>query len=259
MFAYLSRLFSIPSVGLALAACAGFEAKAQISAPLVGLIAGEGPSIREIRPVLGVLGASSVQSPIQLPRDVSRVYLAPGGGWALAQQRGHALGLVTFKGIEPSAVQTIADAAPSPDLVSFSPLGRSAGLFSRSGVFQILTGLDATPRVAFQANFYDPSGVKKMAVSDDGQVLAVLTTAGQVYLLFSSTAPLLAYAGSPLLGIAFLPSQSTAVLADGGNGMVNLARIVNGVPAVQTVTGNLSSGGGKRWLRCPETERQLLS
>jgi hypothetical protein len=269
MLANLSR-FSIASITLALAAVAGFEARAQMSAPLVGLIGGESASLGEIRPVLGVMGASSIQAPIRLPRELSHVYLAPTGGWALLVQgnpierglvrlRGGEpaapagrpdlvagrLGLVAFKGSEPGPVQAIADAAPNPSLVSFSPLGRSAGLLASSTVIQVLTGLDSTPRVAFEAAFSDPSGVKKMAVSDDGQLLAVLTAAGQVYMLSNSMAPVLAYAASPASGMAFLPNQSTAVIADAGNGTMNLASVVNGVPAVRTVAAGVSSSGGE--------------
>jgi hypothetical protein len=269
MFANSSCRFSIASVALALAAVAGFEARAQMSAPLVGLIAGENSSLSQIHPVLGVLGASSIQAPILLPREISRVYLAPTGGWALVQQSRRApglvtfgssepaalagrsgsiadqLGLVAFKGSVPGAVQAIADAAPNPSLVSFSPLGRSAGLLASGGVIQVLTGLDSTPRVAFEVHFPDPSGVKKMAVSDDGQLLTVLTAAGQVYLLSNSIPPLLAYAASPSSGIAFLPNQSTAVIADAGNGTVNLASVVNGAPVVRLVAAGVSSSGGE--------------
>jgi len=264
MLAHLSRSCSLASVGLALGAVAGFDARAQMSAPLVGLVASEHRS--EVRPVLGVLGASSIQAPITLPPGVSRVYLAPTGGWALVQQRGRAarlvgsrgseppgksdsitdqLGLVTFRGSVPSAIQAIADAAAIPDLVSFSPLGGSAGLLTSLSVIQVLTGLDSTPRVTFEVDFFDPSGLKKIAVSDDGQLLAALTAAGQVYLLSGSTAPLLACAASPSAGIAFLPNRSTVVIADAGNGTMTLANMVNGVPVVQTVTGSLSSSGGE--------------
>ena len=88
MLANLSRLSPIASIALALAAIPGFEARAQMSAPLVGLIGAETPSLKEIRPVLGVLGASSIRPPIQLSREISGIYLAPTGGWALVVQRG---------------------------------------------------------------------------------------------------------------------------------------------------------------------------
>ncbi|HUI53504.1 MAG TPA: hypothetical protein VLY04_00945 [Bryobacteraceae bacterium] len=224
---------------------AAAEANAQMSAPVVGLIASaEGPGRTEIRPVLGVLGASSIQAPIYLSTELSRVYLAPIGGWALLLRRGKEPGLITFKGTVPGGVQAIANAATNPSRVSFSPLGRSAALLSNDAI-QVLTGLDAAPQVAFQVSFRDPSGVQKVALSDDGQLLAVVTGAGQVYMLSNSMAPMLAYAGSPALGMAFLPSQSAIVIADGGSGTINLARIVNGVPAVQTVTGSLSASSAE--------------
>jgi hypothetical protein len=243
MLANLSRHCSIVGIGLMLAAGVASDARAQMSAPLVGLIAGESHS--EIRPVLGVLGASSIQASIHLPRGVLHVHLAPMGGWALVQQRGKPSGLVTFNGSVPSDVQTIADVAPNPELVSFSPLGRSAALLVSSSVIQVLTGLDSTPRVAFEVNFSDTSGMKKIAVSDDGQLLAVLTAAGQVYLLSNSTAQMFVYAGSPSLGLACLPNQATIVIADGANGAMRLASIVNGGPVVQPVTGSLSVGSGE--------------
>ena len=170
MLAKLSRCFSIASIGLALGAVAGFDARAaQMSAPVVGLIGGESASPGGIRPVLGVMGASSIQAPIRLPREISRVYLAPTGRWALVQQSRRApgpaafvgsrpatvsrkldstaaqLGLVAFTGSEPGVVQAIAGAAPNPSLVSFSPLGKSAGLLASSKAIQVLTGLDSAP------------------------------------------------------------------------------------------------------------------
>jgi hypothetical protein len=167
------------------------------------------------------------------------------GGWALVQQRGKPSGLVTFSGSVPSDVRTIADVAPNPEMVSFSPLGRSAALLVSSRVIQVLTGLDSTPRMAFEVNFSDPSAVKKIAVSDDGQLLAVLTAAGQVHLLSNSTAQLFVYAGSPSLGLTWLPNQATIVIADGANGAMSLASIVNGGPVVRPVTGSLSVGSGE--------------
>ena len=99
--------------------------------------------------------------------------------------------------------------------------------------------------MAFEAPFSDPSGVKKIAVSDDGQLLMVLTAAGQVYMLSNSTAPLLAYAASPSSGIAFLPNQSAAVIVDAGNRTMSLASVVNGAPVVRTVAAGVSSSGGE--------------
>jgi hypothetical protein len=240
MFTRLSRHYSIGSLGLLMATLAGLNATAQMSASLVGLIAGESLGRGEVRPVFGVLGASSIQAPVNLPREISLVWLAPTGSWTLVQQRG-AMGLITFAGSAPGAVQSIAGPLPTPDLVSFSPMGGYAGLYSASsGFIQILNGLGPSPHAVSQVNFYDPSGVKKIAVSDDGRLLMILTAAGQVYIVSSSMTPMLAYAGSPTLGIVFLPNQSTAVIADGANGTLSLVVTADGVPQVQTVANSLS-------------------
>ena len=209
MLAHLSRHGSIASIGLVLAVVTGFEAKAQTSAPLVGLIAGGSTSPSEIRPVLGVLGAASIRAPVLLSREVSKITW-PRRRLALVERRGGAPGLVTFKGSVPGAIQAIADATPNPALVSFSTLGKAAAL-ATSGAIQVLTGLDAKPQVAFQVSFSDPSGVKKIALSDDGRLLAVLTAAGQVYVLSGSISPRLAYTGWPRWD-RLSAGQSTAVI-----------------------------------------------
>lgn len=245
MLANFSRHHFIACFGLTLAAIGASDATAQMSAPVFGLIAGQSPSLGEIRPVFGVLGASSVQAPLRLPRLVSHVYLAPTGGWALVQLRGKEPGLVTFHGGVAGSVKTIAGAASNFQLVGFSPLGSSAGIVTSGNVIQVLTGLNATPRVAYEVNFYDVSGVKKLSVTDDGQLLAVATGAGQVYLLSNSAGPWFAYAGSASLGIAFLPEQTTLAIADAASGTLNLASLSGGAPVLRAVTSALTVYGGE--------------
>jgi hypothetical protein len=244
MSTHVSRFISSGSIALVVTFAAGSEAKAQMSAPLVGLVAAGGANSREIRSVVGVLGAASVQKPVPLPRDVSKAYLAPAGGWALILHRGGDLELLTFNGCIPGAIQSITGVGRDPEMVAFSPLGGSAALLYANGSLQVLDGLDATPHLAFEFNFDDPSGARRIAVSDGGQVAAVVTAVGQVDLLSKSTGQQLAYAGSPLLGVAFLPNQPTAVIADPGNGTIDLARLVDGTPDLQIVASGLSHSGG---------------
>jgi hypothetical protein len=209
---------------------------AQMSAPVVGWIAGQGPSRNQIQPIVGVLGASTVREPIRFSGDVLRVHLAPAAGWALIEQRGQAPGVMTLTGVTPGEVQSIAGVLPNPLLVIFSATGKSAALRFRSGVIQVLTGLNGSPQVAYQTEFSDPSGVNTMAVSDDGSTVAAATGAGMVYVLGNSAMPVLAYSGSRSMGLAFLPNQSAAVFADGGNGMISLCRMSGSSPSVQPVT-----------------------
>ena len=213
-----------------------------MSAPLVGMIAGQGQTRNQIQPVVGVLGASTVRAPISLGTNLLRVNLAPSGGWALIERRGQAPGLMTFTGITPGEVQAIAGVSPNPVRVSFSPTGKSAALSFSNGAIQVLTGLNGTPKMDYQTEFSDPAGMSALAVSDDGTVVAAVTGAGMVYVLGNSASQSLAYSGSRSLGIAFLPNQSTAVFADGGSGTVSLCRMAGGSPSVQTVSSVSFSG-----------------
>jgi len=127
--------------------------------------------------------------------------------------------------------------------VSFS-LWKVRRAAASSGVIQVLTGLDSTPRVAFEVDFRDPSGVKKMAVSDDGQLLTVLTAAARSICSPTRYHPLLACAASPPRGSLFCPTDlrlSSRMPATDAE----LASVVNGAPAVQPVAAGVSSSGGE--------------
>src|SRR5260370_25989847 len=106
----------------------------------------------EMGAVLGGPGAATLSPPIPLADGVTRIHLAPAQRWALAEQAGGAgLGLISFIGAVPGAVQLIDGALSTPDRVSFSPNGRAAALFS-AGTVQVLRGLDSAPTVAMQTH-----------------------------------------------------------------------------------------------------------
>lgn len=237
----MTRLLRYSRVSLALLApLAGAVAYAQISAPLVGMISGEGQARNEVRPVVGVMGASTLRAPIALGSNVVRVNLAPSGGWALVERRGMAPELVTFNGLTAGASQQIAGVFPAPALVAFSPTGKSAALRYPNGVIQVVTGLNATPQLAYQAEAPGASRVSALAVSDDGSAALAITAEG-VFLLGAGS-PQLVYAGSGAIGAAFLANQPAAVLADSGSGTISLRRIAGTSASVATV-GNLSFTG----------------
>lgn len=216
---------------------------AQMSAPMVGWIAGQGTDRNQILPIVGVLGSATVRGPLQMPNDVLHVHLAPAGSWALIEQRGHAPALMPISGTAAGALQPIAGVLTNPTQVSFSPTGTTAVMRFRTGAIQVVTGLDSSPTLAFQSEFSDPSGIYGLAVSDDGSAALAATGSGAVYLLAKAAAPVLAYNGSRSMGIAFVPNQSTAVFADGASGSVSLCRIA-GSPTVQTLA-NVSLAGSE--------------
>ena len=242
MMSRLSSFRFASGAGLLLLAGAVYV-HAQMSAPMVGWIAGQGTNRNQILPIVGVPGSATLREPLQLPNDVLHVHLAPAGSWALIEQRGHAPALMPISGTTAGALEPIAGVLTNPTQVSFSPTGKSAVMQFRTGAIQVVTGLDNSPALAFQAEFTDPSGIYALAVSDDGSAALAATGAGGVYLLAKAAAPVLAYSGSRSVGLAFVPNQSAAVFADGANGAVSLCRI-NGSPTVQTVANVSLSGNG---------------
>jgi hypothetical protein len=233
----IRSLFAAGSV-FAVAVCFG-----QVSTPVLGLLANSEGT--EISPVLGVLGASSVGSPIALPGGISRSYLAPGGGWALVRQRDGAVELLTFSGLTPGNVQTVAGALTSPDLVSFSPNGTSAALFSKAaGMVQVITALGTAPRIAYQFSTSGMLTPQSLGISDNSALALVLEEDGRVDLVSNGGNPQTLSRGNPNSGIAFLPGQSTAVLVDGRAGTLSLLTGLAGVPQVQQISGSLPSFAG---------------
>lgn len=215
---------------------------AQMSAPLVGIIGGMGSTRNQIQPLSGVLGASTVGVPIRFEGDSLRAHLAPSGTVAILEQRSRIPALVTFSGVTAGKLQQIPGVLAGPVQVSFSPTGKSAVIRFRTGQIQVLTDLNGSPHVAYQTEFSDFMEIGSLAVSDDGSAVLAVTRAGMLYALGESAPPRLAYAGSRPLGVAFLANQKTAVVADGGSGTINLCRMAESAPSVQTVA-NVSFSG----------------
>jgi hypothetical protein len=226
----------------------------QVSTPALGLLANaEGT---EISPVLGVLGASFVGSPIVLPTGISHVYLAPGGGWALVRQPDGGVGLLTFSGFAPGNVQTIPGALASPDLVSFSPTGKSAALFSAAaGVVQVITALSTTPQIAYQFSTSGMLSPQLLGISDNGAMMLIREEDGRVDLVSSGSNPQTVSRGNPNSAIAFLAGQSTAVLIDGTAGTLSLLTGLDGVPQVQQINGSLPALAGPVLVQTSEDGR----
>jgi hypothetical protein len=216
---------------LSVGAFAQSTSPGSMTAALAGLVAN--PELTEIRAVQGVPGASTVSHPIALPAGVRRVHLAPAQGWALVEQgsveQTGTLGLMSFSGAQPGRVIAIDSALSAPDVVSFSPSGRSAVLISKAaGKLQVLTGLDTTPKVAMQSDTSSLGEVSDAAVSDDGALSVALTSEGRAFLL-SPTPQLIFQGGSPS-GLSFLPDQPAVAIADGASANISVIDGLNSTP-----------------------------
>jgi hypothetical protein len=206
-----------------------------IGAPLVGLVTNQ--EMTEVRAIQGVPGSSTVSDPIALPVGVLRVHLAPGQGWALVENgSAHSLSILPFNGIEPRDAIPIGDAMSAPDLVSFSPSGRSAVIvWKAAAALQVLSGLDGVPRLMMQTGISSLGEIGAAAVSDDGTRASALMKDGHIFLLSPTQSPQLIFQADSPAGMSFLPDQQTVAIADGGAGTVSVIDGLNGVPFPRVV------------------------
>ena len=144
----------------------------------------------------------------------------------------------------PGSAIPLDNAISAPDIVGFSPAGRSAVIVSnRLAMLQVFTGLNGVPRLAMQTGISGLGEIGTAAVSDDGTLTVALTADGRVYLLSPSQTPQTIFqTGSPA-GITFLQNQPAVAIADGGAATVSVIDGLNGVPFTRvTIPGPKLSG-----------------
>ena len=210
----------------------------QMSNPLLGLAQSDDGA--QIQPVMGVLGSAGLAPAIALPSSVVKSHLAPGQGWALADDASGGLGLLKFSEGSLSAYQLIGNAAGGADLVAFSPRGTSAALAtSKTGLLQVLKGLDKSATVLALTLPKTGASLVSLAVTDAADLVVGLFDDGGVYLLYpGAAAQFVTRLGLPS-GIAFLPDQSALIVADGAAGLVS---VLDGVGASLQTRASVSVG-----------------
>jgi len=229
--------------------------------PVVGLVSSTNRV--EVRAILGVPGAALLSAPLPVPADVTRLYFAPGQQYALAERGGSSkpqyasrsraaslrtaslpLAVVTFTGAQLGALNPVIGIA-EPDIVSFSPSGGAAVLYSTSEAqLEVLTGLPSSPQISLQiARSSLPDDPQFLAIADDGVTLLEGSVHNAVYLIGSSTQPSLIFSATTLAAMIFAPASSTAAVFDSATGSVSLLQNVSGSPSTRLLTSGLSNLG----------------
>jgi len=187
--------------------------------PVLGFVSGSTPV--QLQPILGIPGASRLGDALPLPNTVTQLYLAPGHSYALAAQGPvNPIALLILR--VPSGSQTnptivaLPGVLAQPDLVAFSPTGRSAALYSQQeNRLQVLTGLPNSPQVARDMpDVHLANNPTKLAISDDAQALLIADGSGAVYALSGNTAPVPVYRTSNVSALAFVSQSHDAVVGD---------------------------------------------
>ena len=214
--------------------------------------AGEGysnPSVT-VRAILGVPGAAMLSGALTLPRGVAGAYFAPGQNFALIQRSAGNLALLQFNGTLAGPLQAISGSISRPDIVSFSPNGSAAAVFSTDeGRLTILNGLPASPQLSRDVSANLPAGIQALALADDGATLLAVTSDGRVLLLPSGGGTETIYSGGQLSGLVFAPASTDALVFDGDGSKVMLLQHVSTAPATRLLAQGLSGISGTALLQ----------
>jgi len=216
-----------------------------MQAPVLGFV--YDPNHGEVRAILGIAGASVLGGPMAVPAGVTGVNFAPSRNYALLARRGGGfIGLLTFQGAEEGSLIPICGAISQPDLISFSPSGNTAALYSTAaGQLQVISGLPQSPKLARIIGRDDlPDDVRFLAVADDGVTLLQGTVHSAVYLLPEGGSARLLYRAGDLGGMAFTPRSSDVVVFDREAGTAFLLQGVNNAGAYVLLAEGLTGVGG---------------
>lgn len=181
---------------------------AQVGGPLIGYV----PEGAHIRPMYGLPAAGAIGAPLPAGRDFALSAIAPNQSFVLvtAADTGE---VMVYK--LASGLATVSGAGTSPDALAISPGGSSAALwFPLTAKLQIVTGLPDSPAVrTIDASFLNASPLS-IAVSDDGQWVVGLWSAG-VYAFGPSSVVIPLQTDPGVVALSFFHNNHDLALATG--------------------------------------------
>jgi hypothetical protein len=240
-------------VSILLIFAAALPAAETIGGPVAGYVAGAAKA--ELRAIAGVPGSFGYSDPLPMPEGTTRVRVAPGQDFALAEQQDAAPAALVFSAGNVDHVTVLEGVMPAADWVAFSNGARSAVLFSAGNSrLQVVTGLPDAVRVLMDL---DPSALPETptsaAVSDDGNLVLVASTQS-VFVLQPGQAPRLVFSGTRIRSVAVMRNGVDAAVADDGAGSVHLLS----TPATAPSSRVLASGLYLLGEMCPSADGATL-
>ena len=220
------------------------NASKRMQSPVLGFVYAAGGS--EVRAINGIPGASTLSSPLTVPAGVTGIAFAPGQRSALVEgTNGVSIGVISFSGAVPGPRVQIAGGISTPDVISFSPNGAAAALYSASeGRLQVLAGLPDNPQLTREMRSGElPDAVRLLGIADDGVTLLEGTVNSVVYLLAGGGPQLLANV-SDLAGMVFTPQSNDALIFDRSAGTLSLLQSVSSVRSTRLLASGLTGLGG---------------
>jgi hypothetical protein len=230
-----------------------------MQSPVLGFVYAAGGG--EVRAILGIPGASILSHPLALPEGVTSVSFAPGQKYAIVEGvSGASIGLMTFPSADPGPLVQIGGGISQPDIVSFSPNGAAAVVYSTSeGHLQVIAGLPDSPQVTRDMTRSTlPDAVRLLALADDGVKLLEGTVNNAVYLL-AIGGPQLLESVADLGGIVFVPKSNDALIFDRNAGTLSLLQSVSSAPSSRLLANGLTGLDSKIALQVDSGRAMITS
>jgi len=220
---------------------AGILYSADIGGPIAGYATDS--SQTQLRAVLGVPGAFAFSAPLALPSGVSRLRLAPGQDYAIAERSGDAPVILTLHSGSVDRVIPIDGAMAMSDWVAFSPRAGSAMLISSEAHrLQVLTGLPGSPRIRTDIDLNRlPEAPATGAVSEDGGLVVLASRTTLYRLSDGGDAQLLLSLGS-IPSVSLVNATDVAV-ADSSMGAVHVVHNIASKAEAHVVVSGLANIG----------------
>ena len=192
----LIRCFLLGTVILTCGVAVPFRAASarlqSVDGPVLGFASdGEGT---EIRPILGIPGASILGKPLDIPVEFGGVLISAAQDYAIAIRTDDAHAVVIDLSTDPSGIRLVSGANFGADLIAISPVGSVVAIYDElTHTVRVVGGLPSAPGILdiFDASGF-PGSVTDIAISDDGSVAIVRSIDGDhvgIWTLDSSGIP----------------------------------------------------------------------
>ncbi|MBI1745345.1 MAG: hypothetical protein HYR55_02005 [Acidobacteria bacterium] len=211
-----------------------------MSGPVLGYVFDEGRGV--VRAILGIPGAAVMADVASTSERLAQAWISPRQDYALTEAAtDRSLGVLTWDG-EAVESRRLSGVAPRPDHVVLSAGGQAAALYyGAARRIELVSGLPKAPR---REGEVDVSGlgaaVTALAIGEDGRRVLVGTVGpdgGMIYRIsVGETGQPIAAVGQAA-GIAFMPGETEALVADCAGQQVLRVRAVMGAATVERLAG----------------------
>jgi hypothetical protein len=130
-----------------------------------------------LRPLSGIPGATVLGAPLDSGGPIRKAYVAPRQNYAVALTDSGAVVVQFVSGTDPAVVTPLGIDSAAACIVSLSPNGAAAALYSANeALIRIVTGLPGAPVLARSVPVGTVSGsIRLLAISNDAAVLIAVT------------------------------------------------------------------------------------